>query len=168
MVPEGVQRDEKFPGADSPPSGLQDGISKKEIDAPGFDRIPDPRVDPADLERIRGSIERSARARAVLAAEAEETGALVTIGDRVRAIWIVVEMVVEELVGAAETLFGPGTGAEKKRFVTDKALELLIELERRHDFIPGWLETIVFRSIGFALDFIIERVVKQLKASKRL
>lgn len=88
--------------------------------------------------------------------------------EKIRAIWSTVERVAEELIQAAEALYGPKTGEQKKTYVEGKLLEYLKQLEGRVDIIPGWMEPIVFKAVEFSVGFIIERVLKALKDRKAL
>src|SRR5690606_30730547 len=55
------------------------------------------------------------------------------VTERIKALWAVIEVAVEEAIIAAETIFGPKTGQEKKEFVVSKVLDLLRKLEEKQD-----------------------------------
>lgn len=84
---------------------------------------------------------------------------------KVRAIWEVVELVVEELVQAAEVMTGSKTGAEKKAFVVSTTMEFLRKLEDSKNLLPAAFEGIVFTGLEFALGFLVERVLLNLKTA---
>lgn len=87
-----------------------------------------------------------------------------SLGDRIRAVWNVVQVFVEEAVKAAEVLLGPGTGPEKKAYVVRETLDLIRALEERVDFIPGLFQGIVFKALEMGVGFLVDRVVGNLKA----
>jgi hypothetical protein len=82
--------------------------------------------------------------------------------DKIKAIWATVSQVVEELIEAAEVMYGPKTGSEKKAFVRGKILELMKEIQGKHNILPVAVESMVFKALEFALDNIIERVFREL------
>jgi len=83
--------------------------------------------------------------------------------DKFRGIFAIVVVFIEQATTAAEVIYGPGTGAAKKSFVTNKTMEYIKALEDKLNFIPGWLQPIAFKAISMALDFIIEKIVKNFK-----
>lgn len=83
--------------------------------------------------------------------------------ERVRAIWAVAEVVIEEAILAAEALSKPG--ADKKAYVADRVTEYLKDAEEKHDVLPGIIEGVAFHAIEFALDWMIERVFARLSAA---
>lgn len=99
----------------------------------------------------------------IVAPSLPETKA-VSMVDKVRAFWTIIETVVAELIAAAEVLYGPQTGATKKAYVKAKVLELLRELEGRHDYLPQVVESLTFKVVEWSLDFIIERVFRALSS----
>lgn len=86
-----------------------------------------------------------------------------TITDRVRAVWAVVRVFAEEAVGWADVMHSTKTGAEKKALVVDRVMGLLKGLEGKLDLLPGLLEPIVFFAIERGLDFVIDKVVAELR-----
>lgn len=87
-----------------------------------------------------------------------------TLADKIRHYWSIIDTFTEQAVMSAEAILGPGTGADKKRFVAQKVMELLDTIEKRVNVIPDWIQPIVFRAFRFGVDMTIERVVKSFKA----
>lgn len=82
--------------------------------------------------------------------------------ERIRFVWGVVEVAVEEAVIAAEGFVELKTGAERKAYVVQHVTNLLKELEGRYDILPTWAEIFVLKTASFALDWIVERVFARL------
>lgn len=83
-----------------------------------------------------------------------------SLGSKVGHVFQIIGPYVEEAVKAAETLFGPGTGASKKAWVEStvtKAVDAIID-----GFIPGVLHGIVNKLVNSALDWMIDAAVTRL------
>lgn len=87
-----------------------------------------------------------------------------TLVERIKALWTIVEMVVSELIQAAETLFGPGTGDQKRAYVIEKAMEAIGKMEEELDIVPDRIQSVVFASVRWALGMVVERVFRRLSA----
>lgn len=83
--------------------------------------------------------------------------------EKFRTVWALLQAFVENLVTAAEAIYGPGTGAQKKTIVTEMALKWLKEGEKRMNLIPDWIQPLVFKAVELGLDMMIEKVVKNFK-----
>lgn len=82
--------------------------------------------------------------------------------ERIRFVWGVVEVAVEEAIIAAEGFVELKTGAERKEYVVQHVTNLLSELEARYDILPSWAEVFVLKTASLALDWIVERVFARL------
>lgn len=87
---------------------------------------------------------------------------------RIRVIWSVVELLVEEAIIAAEGFVELKNGAERKAYVIDHVSKAIRRLEKRFDMLPTWAETFAFRSAEIALGWIVERVFKRLNAEGKV
>ena len=129
----------------TPPDPLKEPIPKRDVVLPPPDlnvRKPD-----ANLELRPIS-------------EPPEEGGMV---GKVKAIWTVVQKLVEEAVQAAEELYpADGTGPDKKTWVTEKVMTWLRTWERTHNTIPDFVEGMVFSAVEFGLGWIVDRVVREL------
>lgn len=86
-----------------------------------------------------------------------------SVVDRIRSVWEVVQKLVEEAVQAAEVLHpGSGQGPNKKEWVKERVMTFLRSLEARENFVPGFVEGLVFKAVETALDWMIDRVVREL------
>lgn len=77
-------------------------------------------------------------------------------------LWRDVREHARDFVEYAEYLLGPGRGAEKKEFVREEILSQLEELEAERDLLPASIQPLVFKGIRLALNYAIERAVKEL------
>lgn len=87
-----------------------------------------------------------------------------TLADKIRHYWTVIDTFTEQAVVSAESVLGPGTGDQKKDYVTHRVLGFLKRMEDRVNVIPDWIQPVVFHGFRFGLSMTIERVVKSFKA----
>lgn len=84
------------------------------------------------------------------------------IVEKVRSIWSVAEVLVEETIVAAEGFTSLTNGQERKRYVKQTVIDFLRQQEAQRDLLPSYAEALAFRAIEFGLDFIIDRVFARL------
>lgn len=121
-----------------------------------------PKLPPLDLPKIPGVSPIPLSLEALVpeyVPEADGPGWL----DKLRAVWAVLQVLVEHLVLAVEAIHGAGTGPKKKEVVVATAMAWLKETEERVDFIPSWLQWVAFKAMEKALDLLVEKVVKSFQ-----
>jgi hypothetical protein len=84
-----------------------------------------------------------------------------TTVSQIKQIWEVIELVVAQCIQTAEVLHGPKTGPEKKAYVVNETMRFLNELEAKHNLLPGMFEAAALAGVRFALEQLVERVLKQ-------
>jgi hypothetical protein len=95
------------------------------------------------------------------------TNALVNTAttEKIRAVWNVVEVIVEEAVVAAESLSHLNTPDAQKAFVRDTVMGFLKHIEAQKDFLPSYAEDLAFKGVEFVLDLLIDRIAASRPAA---
>lgn len=78
---------------------------------------------------------------------------------RVRHLWSVVEPFAEAAARTAEEVMSGASDADKRQFVTNEVLDLLKDLEAHNDFIPDWIQPLVFRALRVGVGFVVDRAL---------
>jgi len=87
-----------------------------------------------------------------------------SLGDRIKTLWSVVRVVAEDVVVVVERIATSESGKQKKKIAVQTVLDWLKQVEGKFDWIPSWMESIVFYGLKLALGIIVERAFGNMLA----